>query len=66
MLAAAPRLASGPALALLLSVASAAAAPDGLPAPTGEVLMIRPLKDRMLPLPPLSAEEVAFWHGDRF
>jgi predicted N-acetyltransferase YhbS len=34
--------------------------------PTGEVLMIRPLKDRTLPLPPLSAEEVAFWHGDRF
>lgn len=34
--------------------------------PTGEVLMIRPLKDRMLPLPPLSADEVAIWHGDRF
>ncbi|MCC7127056.1 MAG: GNAT family N-acetyltransferase, partial [Acidobacteria bacterium] len=28
------------------------------------VLMIRPLKDRTLPLPPLSAEEVAYWHGD--
>lgn len=34
--------------------------------PTGDVLMIRPLKDRMLPLPPLPADEVAFWHGDRF
>ncbi len=30
------------------------------------VLMIRPLKDRSLPLPPLSAEEVAYWHGDYF
>ena len=35
-------------------------------APTSEVLMIRPLKDRTLPLPPLSAEEVVFWHADYF
>jgi GNAT superfamily N-acetyltransferase len=34
--------------------------------PTGEVLMIRPLQDRRLPLPPLSPEEVVFCHGDRF
>jgi GNAT superfamily N-acetyltransferase len=34
--------------------------------PTSEVLMIRPLRDRTLPLPPLSAEEVVFWHGDYF
>ena len=34
--------------------------------PTSEVLMIRPLKDRTLPLPPLSAAEVAYWHGDYF
>ena len=34
--------------------------------PTSEVLMIRPLKDRTLPLPPLSAAEVVFWHGDYF
>jgi GNAT superfamily N-acetyltransferase len=34
--------------------------------PTSEVLMIRPLKDRTLPLPPLSAEEVVFWHADYF
>lgn len=34
--------------------------------PTQEVLMIRPLKDRMLPLPPLAAEEVVFWHADYF
>ena len=34
--------------------------------PTREVLMIRPLKDRTLPLPPLSAAEVVFWHGDYF
>lgn len=34
--------------------------------PTNEILMIRPLKDRTLPLPPLSAAEVAFWRGDYF
>jgi GNAT superfamily N-acetyltransferase len=34
--------------------------------PTQEVLMIRPLKDRTLPLPPLSAAEVTYWHGDYF
>jgi hypothetical protein len=34
--------------------------------PTSEVLMIRPLRDRTLPLPPLSAAEVVFWHGDSF
>ena len=33
---------------------------------TQGVLMIRPLKDRVLPLPPLAAEEVVFWHGDYF
>ena len=33
---------------------------------TQEVLMIRPLKDRMLPLPPLAAEEVVYWHADYF
>jgi GNAT superfamily N-acetyltransferase len=35
-------------------------------APTNEVLMIRPLRDRTLPLPPLSAAEVVFWHADYF
>ncbi len=35
-------------------------------APTSEVLMIRPLRDRTLPLPPLSPEEVIFWHADYF
>jgi hypothetical protein len=35
-------------------------------APTSEVLMIRPLRNRTLPLPPLSAAEVVFWHGDCF
>lgn len=34
--------------------------------PTQEVLMIRPLKDRILPLPPLAAQEVVFWHSDYF
>lgn len=34
--------------------------------PTKEVLMIRPLRDRTLPLPPLAAAEVAYWHGDYF
>jgi GNAT superfamily N-acetyltransferase len=34
--------------------------------PTSEVLMIRPLVDRTLPLPPLSADQVAYWHLDYF
>ena len=34
--------------------------------PTQEVLMIRPLRDRMLPLPPLAAAEVVYWHADYF
>ena len=34
--------------------------------PTQDVLMIRPLKDRMLPLPPLAASEVVYWHADYF
>lgn len=35
-------------------------------APTQEVLMIRPLRDRILPLPPLAAAEVVYWHADYF
>ena len=34
--------------------------------PAQEVLMIRPLRDRMLPLPPLTAAEVVYWHADYF
>ena len=34
--------------------------------PTDGVLMIRPLRDRTLPLPPLAAEEVVYWHADYF
>ena len=34
--------------------------------PTQEVLMIRPLKDRTLPLPPVSADQVVYWHADHF
>lgn len=34
--------------------------------PTQEVLMIRPLRDRILPLPPLAAPEVVYWHADYF
>jgi predicted N-acetyltransferase YhbS len=34
--------------------------------PTQEVLMIRPLRDRILPLPPLAAPEVVFWHSDYY
>jgi hypothetical protein len=30
------------------------------------VLMIRPLKDRTLPLPPLAAEDVVYWRSDYF
>ena len=35
-------------------------------APTQSVLMIRPLRDRILPLPPLTASEVVYWHADYF
>jgi hypothetical protein len=31
--------------------------------PTQSVLMIRPLRDRILPLPPLAAAEVVYWHS---
>lgn len=34
--------------------------------PSESVLMIRPLRDRMLPLPPLTAHEVVYWHADYF
>ena len=34
--------------------------------PTQAVLMIRPLRDRILPLPPLAAAEVVYWHADYF
>lgn len=34
--------------------------------PTDEVMMIRPLRDRTLPMPPLSASDIAYWHGDVF
>lgn len=34
--------------------------------PTAEVLMIRPLNDRSLPLPPLDARDVIYWRSDYF
>ena len=34
--------------------------------PTQDVMMIRPLRDRLLPLPPLAADEVVYWHADYF
>lgn len=34
--------------------------------PTQEVLMLRPLRDRILPLPPLAAGQVVYWHSDYF
>jgi predicted N-acetyltransferase YhbS len=34
--------------------------------PTREVLMVRPLQDRTLPLPPIAAEDVVFWRLDFF
>lgn len=34
--------------------------------PTTEVMMIRPLRDRTLPMPPIAASDVVFWHGDLF
>jgi predicted N-acetyltransferase YhbS len=33
---------------------------------TDQVMMIRPLRDRTLPMPPLAASDVVFWHGDLF
>ena len=33
---------------------------------TAEVMMIRPLRDRTLPMPPIAASDVVFWHGDLF
>jgi hypothetical protein len=27
---------------------------------------VRPLQDRILPLPPLAAAEVVYWHSDYF
>jgi hypothetical protein len=29
-------------------------------------LMLRPLQDRTLPLPPLAAEDVVYWRSDYF
>jgi GNAT superfamily N-acetyltransferase len=34
--------------------------------PTAEVMMIRPLKDRSLPLPPLDGNHVVYWRLDYF
>jgi GNAT superfamily N-acetyltransferase len=34
--------------------------------PTQEVMMLRPLTDRVLPMPPLETREVLYWHGDLF
>jgi predicted N-acetyltransferase YhbS len=34
--------------------------------PTAEVLMVKPLKDRTLPLPPLDAADVHYWRLDYF
>jgi predicted N-acetyltransferase YhbS len=35
-------------------------------APTSDVLMMRPLQDRTLPLPPIAAEDVVYWRSDYF
>ena len=34
--------------------------------PTSTVMMIRPLRDRTLPMPPMAASDVVVWHGDLF
>jgi GNAT superfamily N-acetyltransferase len=34
--------------------------------PPSGVFMLRPLKDRTLPLPPLEASQVLYWHNDYF
>lgn len=33
-------------------------------APTAQVLMLRPLTNRVLPLPPVGSRELLFWHAD--
>jgi len=33
---------------------------------TAEVMMLRPLQDRTLPLPPLEASQIVYWHADVF
>lgn len=33
---------------------------------TDEVMMLRPLRDRTLPMPPLAASDIFYWHGDLF
>ncbi len=33
---------------------------------SSEVMMFRPLRDRTLPMPPIAASDVVFWHGDLF
>jgi predicted N-acetyltransferase YhbS len=39
---------------------------DVVTQPSTAVLMIRPLEDRTLPLPPLEATDIAYWRGDFF
>lgn len=34
--------------------------------PTDEVMMLRPLRDRTLPMPPLAASDILYWRGDLF
>lgn len=34
--------------------------------PTEAVMMIRPLRDRTLPMPPLDPSDISYWHGDLF
>jgi predicted GNAT family acetyltransferase len=34
--------------------------------PTDEVMMLRPLRDRTLPMPPLAASDIVYWHADLF
>jgi hypothetical protein len=66
MLARIPRLAA-PEIAAWLPDSLAPPQVTRLDArPTAEVLMIRPLQDRTLPLPPLDAHQVAYWHSDYF
>jgi hypothetical protein len=33
---------------------------------TSEVMMLRPLQDRTLPLPPLEASQIVYWKADVF
>jgi GNAT superfamily N-acetyltransferase len=66
MLARTPHLASPPIIAWLPHGFAPPQVRRVHTVPTTDVMMIRPLKDRTLPLPPLDATQVLYWRLDYF